>query len=113
VSDEIEISQGQRAWGASQALLGAPSTTMLGMIKTGWYDTQTSPYRGAFALVNRGGPYEALVGEVLELTRGTRTSYVYVVGAANLPTDFALARRAFLSLGALWNMTIDVVGAIV
>jgi hypothetical protein len=57
--------------------------------------------------VRLGGPYDRLIGEVLRFGANDRTVFAYVLGAAAVPTDIALARRPFLALGLLAIEALD------
>jgi hypothetical protein len=87
---------------AQEQLRGAPSR-VVGVHDGGWYDSGAYPAvtAGAAAIVHRGGMLEELVGEVVSVRYRSRLIYVYVHGAADLPTDFALTRQAFLRIGNL------------
>jgi hypothetical protein len=92
-----------RPFASAQAQLEGPPTRMIGPVQGGWYDSGAYPEvtAGAAAIVHRGGVLEELVGEVVSVRYRGRRIYVYVHGAADLPTDFALTRQAFLAIGNL------------
>jgi hypothetical protein len=101
---EREVLAGRRAFATAQQLLsGVPVGRLAQRVDVGWYDTSTHPETGAFALVREAWGMGDLLGEVLRVSVGRREVFVYVVGARGIPTDIALARRAFLSLGRLSN----------
>lgn len=96
---------------AQLAFKAATSRTLSSLIDVGWYDTDTHPESGCFALVREGGPLEELVGEVLAVSRDVpdppEPTYVYVIQALPVLDDLMLARRAFLSLGLLTHETLS------
>lgn len=105
---EQEILDARRAFATAQQLLaGGLDRRLPDTIAVGWYDTTVSPETGSFALVRRGGPYEDLIGDILRVSANDRSAFVYVLDAAGLPTDIAIARRAFLALARLATETLD------
>jgi hypothetical protein len=100
---EQELLDGQRAFAMAQALLGSPVARRLGTTsEVGWYGTSIDDHEGSFAVVASSGPFADEVGETLRVTEPSgRFVFAYVVRAAAVPTDLALARRAFLHLGLL------------
>ena len=99
---EQEILDGRRAFPKTQQLFFGVAVRRLPVrVAVGWYGTETHPEAGAFAVVREDGPYGDLVGEMLRLAVGTREVFVYCIGARGVPTDIAVTRRAFLSLGRL------------
>jgi hypothetical protein len=109
VATELEIMQGRRAFPETQRLWLVSSTERAPReVAVGWhepYDASSETIRetGAFALVRADGPYADLVGEFLMVTVGRVTIVVYCLGAADVPSDISLTRRAFLALGPLWE----------
>lgn len=79
----------------------------------GWYGTETHPEAGAFAVVRDGWGIEGLIGRVLKITVGSRSIFVYVVGARDVPADVAVTRRAFLGLGLLAQESLPAVVEVV
>lgn len=105
---EQEILDARRAFPKAQELLGGEVDRRLpGTIAVGWYDSRVSGENGAFAVVRLGGPYDDLIGEILRVSADDRTVFVYVLGRGAVPTDLALARRAFLDLGVLALESLD------
>lgn len=99
---EPEVAIGRRAFPAAQALLaGALLTSIPDVSTVGWHETFVDGESGAFAVVRFG--LEELRGEIVKVTAGDRSCFVYVVGARDVPVDLSLARRAFLSLAPLWT----------
>lgn len=96
----------RRAFPEAQRLWEGPSLRRAAVgASLGWHDGDFHPETGAVALVQRGGAYEELVGDVLRLTRrmgtGDRTALVYVVETADREVDLSIARRTFMALGHL------------
>lgn len=90
---------GRRAYPTAQVLLsGVPLYKIPRFVDVGWYDTRIHPETGAFAVIREDGPLEELAGEVLRVTCGRRSTFVYCAGSADVPTDLALYRRAYLDL---------------
>jgi hypothetical protein len=107
---EEEVNYGRRAFPEAQALLGGGVYARVGVfINVGWYDTETHPEAGAFAVVRPDGPHVDLVGEILKVTAEARSVFVYVVSSADIPPglDMALYRRAFLGLAVLARESIS------
>lgn len=98
---------------AQEALVGTPISREAGLPSCGWYGTAVSSERGSFALVNRGGPLEGLVGERLKLTWAERSVYVYVFGSEDLDWDIHITRRAFAALELLAVDRIDLIVEVV
>jgi hypothetical protein len=74
-----------------------------------WHHTTLDEHEGAFAVAREGGPLEEMVGDVLRVSYGDRSAYVYVVDASDdLDADLSLARRAFIQLA---NLSEDEVAA--
>jgi hypothetical protein len=90
-----------RGWySAQQALAGSIDSHRTVTTRAEWHGTTTDPNRGAFALVREGGVLEDMVGEVLRVSAGHRSAFVYVVDSSDeLDEDLSLARRAFFALG--------------
>jgi hypothetical protein len=86
---------------AQRDLAGVAVERMPGLPSCGWYGTAVSAERGSFALVNRGGPLEALIGDRLKLTYGDCSVYVYCFGSEDLDWDIHITRRAFAALELL------------
>lgn len=108
---EPEILIGRRAFDMAQSLLAAePETRLPQRVPVGWYDTTTDPEVGSFAVVQRGGDYEDLVGETLKITVREKSVFVYVIGARGVPHQIHLARRAFFALDRL---SLDSLNAVV
>jgi hypothetical protein len=64
--------------------------------------------RGSFALVNKGGPLEANVGDRVRVINDDRSVIVYVVASEDLDFDIHLSRRAFGAIELLAQESIDV-----
>lgn len=104
---EPEILTGRRAFAVTQQLFeGVPVRRLPALVDVGWYGTETEPETGAFAVVRDGWGLDDLIGEVLKVTVGQRAVFVYVIGARGVPTDIALARRAFFAIGRLAHETL-------
>ena len=85
---------------AQDGLSGA--TTPLGYVSTSWYGTSLSDDRGCFAVVDPAGALASYVGDVLQVGLGARSVFVYVIGSqAELLTDLAVTRRAYMALSLL------------
>jgi hypothetical protein len=95
--DEPEILDGARAWPEAQAALRGVIDPNRRRWETEayWYDTAINEHEGAFCMVQAGSEMEDLIGDVVEVRYLDKTIYVYCVGAADLATDYALARTAF------------------
>lgn len=117
--DEPEIIQARRAFDAAQASITGVAKNPYGAktYSCSWYGTSVDPERGSFAVVKESSelygvqndPDSGIVGEFVEVEHNGRTVRVYVIGsAANLDTDFALTRRAYLELEILPVTPIDV-----
>lgn len=91
---------GRRAFPEAQAqLAGIPIVQAVGAEDVGWYDTAIDPETGSFAVVSEADPSAAdLIGETIRVEYGARFVYAYVIGARDVSTRVALARRAFLGL---------------
>ncbi len=76
-------------------------TVIAGTIQTGWYDQSVNSETGWFALCAEGSAFEEYVGSVLRVIYGESAIYVALLGAANLDTPLALARRAYAALAPL------------
>ena len=111
---EEEVGWARRGWPDSQRLLaGEPIRRLPGLVPISWYDTRTSPERGAFALVRAGGPHEELVGDILRISRGVHSAFVYVLESADLPTDIAVARTVMVRLALLARSSVNFVVEVV
>lgn len=107
---EPEILIGRRAFATAQTLFaGVAARRLPERTDVGWYGTETHAEIGAFAVVRDGWGLDDLIGEVLRVSVGRRAVFVYVVGARGIPTDIALARRAFLGLGLLSSEALSAV----
>lgn len=93
---------------AGTAILRRP-----GLPTCGWYGTKVSVERGSFALVNRGGPLEDLIGDRLKLTYKGRCVFVYCFGSEELLYDIHITRRTFAALELLAVERIDVIVEVV
>lgn len=99
---EPEVLNARRAFSTAQGLLaGEPLTRLPTELDIGWYDTQTHPEVGSFALVGIDSGLDDWIGEILLVTANARACYVYVIGSADLPVGLSLARRAFCALAVL------------
>lgn len=106
---EPEILMGLRGFPDAQLdLAGSALSQWPGIVDVSWYDTAIRPEVGSFAVVRDGGPMGDLVGEILRIVYGERSVFVYCIGASDVPTDLALARRAFLALDVLNRESISV-----
>lgn len=103
---EKEIMWGRRAFPTAQQLLGAtgvPAQRLPGRVSVGWHGTEVDPETGSFAVVADDSDYGDLIGDVLSVTSGRRTVFVYVLGSRGVPQPISLCRRPFLALGLLGN----------
>lgn len=111
---EQEVLDARRAFATAQQLLaGVAVERVEGLVAVGWYDTAVNPETGSFALVRREGPLTDLIGEIVHVSAGDRSVFAYVLGSAGVPTDLALARRAFFALGLLALESLDCVVEVV
>jgi hypothetical protein len=101
-ASEPEVLDARRAFPVAQALLaGEPLDALPTELAVGWHDTSVHPETGAFAVVGIDSGMDDWIGEVLRVNANGRACFVYVMGAADVPTPLSLARRAFASLSAL------------
>jgi hypothetical protein len=109
--EDLEI--GRLPWEVTQsAFMGAVTDEV--EVVAGWHGTKADPEIGAFALVDENGPLKELVGDVIRVSRGFTSIFLYVNGLAELPEeDLSLTRRAFLALGPLAATDLDVTVGIV
>jgi hypothetical protein len=101
---EPEIDAGRRAFAKAQELLESPPHERLSsLLDIGWHSTQTDPETGSFAVVGENSSWDVLIGETLRITvpATTRTVYVYVLGARDVPVPISVTRAVFLRLGLL------------
>lgn len=102
---------------AQLAFTAAFSRKLSDLVDVGWYDTETHPESGCFALVKEGGALEDLVGEIIGVTRDQpdppAPTFVYVIAALPVLDDLMLARRAFLDLGLLTHETLSCIVGVV
>lgn len=101
---EPEILMAERAFAEAQALLeGERLTTAVQGQETlpvGWYDTDFYPRLGSFALASL--ERADLVGEILRVTRGSRSCFVYCVARRDVdPFALVLSRRAYWAIANL------------
>jgi hypothetical protein len=98
-TDEVEVLAGRRAFPMTQQLLaGAIRSRMPAPIETDWHDTGLHPETGAFALVREDGGLDDLIGEIVKVTYGRRSVFVYVLASAQTVSSLSLARRAYFAL---------------
>lgn len=113
LSDEELAAYG---WNTAQLMLaGSVESGSQRATSVEWHHTSLEGHEGSFALVRAGGPLEELVGDVVRVTFGNESVYVYVIDAEDdLDADLSLARRAFMQLANLASdekqMTLEVVG---
>jgi hypothetical protein len=109
LSDEEWAAYG---WNTAQVRLAGQGTVQSGSRRSAtveWHHTTLDEHEGAFAVAREGGPLEEMVGDVLRVSYGDRSAYVYVVDASDdLDADLSLARRAFIQLA---NLSEDEVAA--
>ncbi|MET0604180.1 MAG: hypothetical protein ABW167_19505 [Baekduia sp.] len=108
---EPEILQARQGFPDAQASLdGARLSLLDGLYGLGWYGSSLSRERGSFALVNRGGPLEDLVGDRLRLTdpQTGRSVVVYAFASEGLDHDIHVTRRAYAAVSLLAVDRIDV-----
>lgn len=102
--DEPEILDGMRAWNEAQAALNgtvAPERKRYD-VDVGWYGTSVDEHEGAFCLIRSESNLEELVGDVVRIGYGTKEIFVYCIGGtADIDTDLAVARAAFMRLDVL------------
>jgi hypothetical protein len=101
---------GLRAFPESQRLWADTPAVQLGGRTVSWYGSDLRPEAPAFCVVNRtadDSDVPPLVGELLAITRGRATIYVYCIASATIPTDIAVTRRAFIGLGRLTEDSVD------
>jgi hypothetical protein len=109
----FELEASRRAFPETQRMFPRTPTRRIGsVVNVGWFGTDAYPESGAVAVVRVGGPYdegrdEELIGEFLLFTcfdgAVPRQVVAYVAGAADVPADLALSRRAYSDLRPLWT----------
>lgn len=98
---EPEVGMGRRAFPKAQELLaGVPLRQLPSRVDVTWHGTETDEETGSFAVVSLDGDPD-LIGEVLRVSSGGRSVYVYVLGARAIEAPLSLTRRAFLSIARL------------
>lgn len=110
VSNEQEIRDGMRAFHTAQERLAASlsRSSVYSVVQTGWYSTDIDPRRGCFAYVQKQSRLEDVVGDIVEVSyRANRSVFVYVLGAADLPYELHLSRRAFVALNTLGHESLS------
>lgn len=98
---EPELLICQRAFPEAQRLLSGARNYGVGLLPVGWHDADVEPIQGAAAVVRRGSPLEPLRGEILRISVGDRSAYVWVIAGADVETDLSISRRAMLAVGYL------------
>lgn len=106
---------GRRCFADAQAQLGVrpPNQTVDALVTTGWYDSAVNAEVGSFAVVDPAGVLADRVGQVLRVSTGSFSAFVYVIGLAGTGAPLALARRAFMALGPLSVGTLECVVEVV
>jgi hypothetical protein len=106
--DEDDLYYARLPFDRAQAALDTAKTdpASLRAANLSWHGDLTDPERGSFALVNRGGPLDDLVGDRVQIIvgRGTdvqRRVVAYCHADADLISDISVTRRLFLALGIL------------
>ena len=110
--DEPEIILARHAFDAAQASITGVAEAPYGSrtYSCSWYGTSVDPERGSFAVVKESSdlygvqtdPASGIVGEFIEVEHNGRTVRAYVIGSdANLDSEIALTRRAYLALEML------------
>lgn len=109
---DLDLIATRRAFPITQEILRGPVARLVAEeADIGWHGTTVSPEDGATAVVEEGGEFEDLVGDVLRVWRpeSRREVFVLVISSTKgLPTDLSLSRRAFFALAPLWRETIEV-----
>jgi hypothetical protein len=95
---EPEVNIGRRAFPVTQELFAGSPLGEAQTLECGWYDTSVNIESGAFALVQTGAGLDDLIGEIVQVTNGALSVFVYVLQAAAIPTPFGLARRAWMAI---------------
>ena len=115
LTDQLDLllMTSRRAFRVSQDAWAGPSLEKIASSSVlGWHGGDLNGETGATGVVAAGGEHEDLVGDLIRFTRRlpseTRTVTVYILEAAEIPTDFSIARRCFFHLGLLANETLDV-----
>lgn len=99
---EQEIQDATRAYPEAQRLLGGvPLRRLPARVDVGWHGTSTEPIAGATCVISDDSGLDDLIGEVLKISSGQRSTFVYCLGSRSVPQPLSLSRRAFLSLGLL------------
>lgn len=102
---ELEAWYARLPWELSQRVLSStsPVAASASLGEVAWHGTRLDSERGAFAVAQRGGRFDALVGERVRVSLGqpTRAVYLYVHDVADIEHDLSLPRRAFQELAEL------------
>lgn len=107
---EQEIMDARRAFPKAQELLFGPPDGELSWVgPCGWHDVSVNREAGAFAVVAFAGPLAESVGEVVRVSRGPRSVFVYIVASADIVQPISIARRAWWDIGGLVETSAQVV----
>lgn len=100
---EPELLDAARAYPNAQAALGGTVDPNQRRLRADacWYDTAVSDYAGSFGLARVGSPVEELVGDIVLVTYNHKSTWLYLVGSANLPTDLGIAREPWSRIADL------------
>lgn len=91
----------RRAFAVAQSMLAGSPIGQSRKVTAGWYDSSVNPESGSFAVVQTGAGLDDLIGEVIVVAYKRRSVFAYVLQAADVPTQVAVTRRAFLALSVL------------
>ena len=107
---EPELLDAARSYPNAQAALAGTVDPNQERIRASacWYDTSVSEYAGSFGLVKTGSAIEELVGDIVLVTYGHKSTWLYIVGSANLPTDLGIAREPWSRIADLALQSIRV-----
>jgi hypothetical protein len=80
----------------------------------GWHGSDFDPNLGSFAVVQRGGKLDDLLGERIKVTAGPgRAVYAYVIDTLDTLDDLSLTRRCFMALAPPATTALDVLVEVV
>ena len=116
MADDPEVLNGKRVFSKAQELFAGASVSVVPrVVSCTWYGTDVHEERGAFCLVKADTDLVSLVGDHLRIMHGAREVLVYCLGSnADIPTEIALTRRAYMQLTFLateeLNVEVQVIG---
>jgi hypothetical protein len=103
---EREIVDSRRAFEACQALFPQePRDKSFSINDVSWFGTDLVKETGFVAVVNQfDASLRSYVGEFIQIDYDARKVVYYVIGSADIETDFAVSRRGYLALAPLYRV---------